>query len=328
MANDGESNVISSSSNSNTYKNIGWKDLNKWKFYTFMPAISITAHSIYYPAALVKTRIQTATATGDVQYKSTRDAFRSIYRSEGVKAFYKGFGISLIGLLNGPIYMTTLEITKEKIDTFAKTFIASEQTCAFIASSVGAATALLVVTSIATPIDVVSQRTMVQRAKKTADATSEQKFQPPKEIIKAIYAKEKIRGFYRGYWPTLANRLPTGALCWGSYSVYHTALREYFYPSELTGTIRVIRDVALIPFVAGASAGATGAAITFPLDLIRTRIQVSKVKKTFFQTGGEVISQYGIRGLYTGITARILHLGITYSIIFPAYEILKKISTD
>jgi len=278
MANNGESSVISTSTSSN--KDIGWKDLNKWKFYGFMPATSLVAHSLYYPAALVKTRIQTATTTGDAQYKSTRDAFRSIYRSEGFRGFYKGFGVSIIGLLNGPIYMTTLEITREKVGIFAKRFIPSEQTVAFLSFSLGASSALIVVTSFATPISVVSQRVMVQRAR-TIDQ-EKKNYKSPKEIIKDIYAKEKIRGFYRGYWPTLANNVPTGAICWGSYPIYLKTLRDFFDTSELTGTMRVFRNMLIIPIVAGASAGATAATITFPLDLIRTRIQVNKVKKTFF----------------------------------------------
>jgi len=284
---------------------------------------------MYYPAALVKTRIQTATATGDAQYKSTRDAFRSIYRNEGFKGFYKGWSIAVLSLTTGPLYITTLEVVREKLGNFAKQFIANEKACAFISTSAGASTALIISTSIATPLEVVSQRLMIQRAQQEASRTAKKR--TVKDIIKEIYAKEKLRGFYRAFFPAIANRLPTGALCWGTYPVYNTTYRNFvedYWPSEWNGSLLQIRDLGVIPVLAGVSAGGTGAIVTFPLDLIRARIQVSQVKKTFIQTGKDVIAQHGIRGLYAGLTARILHLGFMYSLIMPCYEILKKISSN
>ena len=44
-----------------------------------------------YPIDVVKNRIQAAPDTIPPQYASTSDAFRKIYRTEGVRGFFVGF---------------------------------------------------------------------------------------------------------------------------------------------------------------------------------------------------------------------------------------------
>ena len=99
---------------------IEFAELDPVKFYTIGPALLLGVRVMTYPAALVKTRLQAQRYTAAAsrvnatntrppkvtvmremsrgQYSGTWDAFRSIARTEGISALYKGFASKAFGL--------------------------------------------------------------------------------------------------------------------------------------------------------------------------------------------------------------------------------------
>ncbi|ORY30361.1 mitochondrial carrier [Naematelia encephala] len=77
------------------------------------------------------------------------------------------------------------------------------------------------------------------------------------------------------------------------------------------------------PFWLGGAAASMAACCTHPLDVMRVRMQTSTEKTTFIHAIRAVLSQSGIRGLYTGLSASIFRQ-MTYSVTrLGAYEALK-----
>ncbi|BEI85557.1 hypothetical protein CcaverHIS002_0509580 [Cutaneotrichosporon cavernicola] len=76
------------------------------------------------------------------------------------------------------------------------------------------------------------------------------------------------------------------------------------------------------PFYLGGLAASFAGSITHPLDLTKVRLQTSEDKK-MIQSFRRTISNYGIRGLYDGLTGTLLRQ-MTYSLMrFAAYDHFK-----
>lgn len=80
-------------------------------------------------------------------------------------------------------------------------------------------------------------------------------------------------------------------------------------------------------------------AVTFPLDLLRRRMQLEGAagrarvyKSGLFGTFGHIVRREGLRGLYRGILPEYFKVVPSVGIVFMTYEVLKSImsgrSTD
>ena len=78
--------------------------------------------------------------------------------------------------------------------------------------------------------------------------------------------------------------------------------------------------------VAGSSAGAAAAAVTTPLDVVKTRLQTrhaSLGRKGTFKCLQTVARQEGLKGLFSGWGPRTLRTAAAYGILMSSYEICK-----
>lgn len=86
-----------------------------------------------------------------------------------------------------------------------------------------------------------------------------------------VYREEGgIRGLYRGCVPTSAGVAPYVAINFAAYE----ALRKRFIDSE-TGEVSTIMKLSC-----GAMAGSISQTITYPLDVLRRRMQVAGMKNS------------------------------------------------
>lgn len=83
-----------------------------------------------------------------------------------------------------------------------------------------------------------------------------------------------------------------------------------------------------INMIAGSLAGITEHAVMFPVDLVRTRMQVLTTSPTATYTGmtealARISSVEGFKGLWKGIASVILGAGPAHALYFGAYEFVK-----
>ena len=229
-------------------RHIEWEEMDKRKFYFFGPTLFLGLRALLYPANLVKTRLQVQRK--DALYKGSFDAFVKVVRFEGVRGLYKGFLVSSFGLLSGQFYITTLELVKMR----TKDYNAAVR--GFLAGGIGS----LVGQTITVPVDVVSQKLMVQ-----GQGVNTVKLKGASTIIREIIKSDGPLGLYRGYLISLMTYAPSSAIWWASYGAY----------TGLVGSIVVTGTPHMaVLATAGALAGLTTATLTNPLDIMRTRLQV------------------------------------------------------
>ena len=147
------------------------------------------------------------------------------------------------------------------------------------------------------------------------------------EAIKGIFAKKGIGGFYQGYLGSLARDVPFRVAQLVSYE-----LTKNFY-------VRLKKDgdsgddvnlSAAESAICGALAGSFSAAITSPLDRIKTLLMTDSA--AYGGTVGSCISKIwrdeGVAGLCQGMVPRVVLIAPSVAIFFIAYEQVQQRLSD
>jgi len=189
------------------------------------------------PLWVVKTRFMTQ-PLGETSYRNTFDAFRIIYHSDGLKAFYRGLVPSLFGVTHVVVqfplyeylkdwYSHRLNVAQSELPTYAILF------CTTISKSVASL--------ITYPHEVVRTRLQIARRKrevlvqshdyrlapirqihsqvplKPPDTTTDSAHSPSKPrgtvaMIAKILHRDGWRGFYKGLGVNLVRTIPNSAM--------------------------------------------------------------------------------------------------------------------
>uniref|UniRef100_A0A6A7FTU7 Calcium-binding mitochondrial carrier protein SCaMC-1-like isoform X3 n=1 Tax=Hirondellea gigas TaxID=1518452 RepID=A0A6A7FTU7_9CRUS len=137
-----------------------------------------------------------------------------------------------------------------------------------------------------------------------------------------IYRKEGFRSFYRGYLPNLIGIIPYAGI---DLAVYETLKRRYAqrHPGQKEPSVLVI-------ITCGAVSSSCGQIASYPLALIRTRMQAQVLSKdavydpnhptTPIGLFKQILQKEGPLGLYRGIAPNFMKVAPAVSISYVMYE--------
>ncbi|KAI8785975.1 solute carrier family 25 member 44 [Biomphalaria glabrata] len=305
--------------------------MDKRKYFPLTLLSGLTIRTMLYPFVLIKTRLQIQ--KGNTVYRGTFDAFVKIVRNEGRTGLYRGFWVSCLQLFPSMAYISTYEGTRH----YLKEHLGVTENS--IRSFVGGGLASITGQTLAVPIDIISQHLMLMgRREKCKDFSewskeerraqiklsnlqnihlnervSMSRFGAVNAIIRTIYKRDGLLGFYKGYFVSLACFAPNSALWWFFYDSY-TVL--------FAGVIPTYIPRLAIQVVAAPLSGVSAALITNPIDVIRARIQVEGTK--FGETVRTLWTEEGYWLVTKGLSARLVQ-SVTFSIfIILGYETIKR----
>lgn len=215
-------------------KTIEWDMMNKQKFFPLSMLSSFSVRCCFYPLTLIKTQLQVQ-FKNDV-YTGLFDAACKIYKTEGPRGFYKGFWISSVQIFSGVFYISTYEGVRHLLTQHGS----GERTKSLVAGGC----ASLVGQTLIVPFDVISQHVMVlgmghksQHSQKgivsefnplgIAYHKNTNRMKVSIDIASAIFRKDGLRGYYRGYVASLMAYVPNSALWWTFYHLYQGEHRLY-----------------------------------------------------------------------------------------------------
>ena len=172
-----------------------------------------------YPMFLIKTRLQTQSAEA-TQYKGTFDAMRQIVRQEGVRGLYKGFWVANTTTIIRQLYFSIFEFSRHRYRSSAAfDFISSEASRDLAIDSLSGTSASLVAQTLSVPVDVVTQRMMVDRGLPNPRSRGKEAPVPAGEgsgrslstleMVRKIYGENGVRGFYRGFLISIIQFAPS-----------------------------------------------------------------------------------------------------------------------
>ncbi|XP_047169621.1 solute carrier family 25 member 44-like [Vigna umbellata] len=322
---------------------IDWHMLDKSKFFFLGAALFSGVSFTLYPMVVLKTRQQVSSSRFSCLNMSC-----AIMRYEGLRGFYKGFGTSLMGTIPArALYMGSLEVTKSNVGTAFLELGFSETTAVAVANATAGVTSAMAAQLVWTPVDVVSQRLMVQGSggSKTILANlNSESYRNGFDAFRKILCADGARGFYRGFGISILTYAPSNAFWWTSYSMVHRLIWSAFgsYLSKgksesndnLSGVRPNSKTMVAVQGLSAVMASGVSAIVTMPLDTIKTRLQVLDNEEhgrrrplTFVQTVRNLVKEGGLPACYRGLGPRWASMSLSATTMITTYEFLKRMST-
>ncbi|XP_022939956.1 solute carrier family 25 member 44-like isoform X2 [Cucurbita moschata] len=247
---------------------INWDKLDKAKFYGIGAGLFTGITVALYPVSVVKTRMQVAVK--DSAEKNAASVVKGLLKNDGVPGLYRGFGTVITGAIPARIiFLTALETTKVGAFKMVEPFKLSEPSQAAIANGLAGMTASLFSQAVFVPIDVISQKLMVQGYSGNA------RYNGGLDVARKLIKSDGIRGLYKGFGLSVITYSPSSAVWWASYGASQRIIWRFLGQNSASESFAP-SHTQLISVQAGGGiiAGATASCITTPLDTIKTRLQV------------------------------------------------------
>ena len=328
---------------------VDFDNLDKTKFFLGGAALFSGVTTCLYPLTVIKTRQMVG--DGVVGGGRNNGAFavaRDVIKTRGVAGLYRGFGTVVVGTLPiRAVYLSTLEITKARARD-ACVALDLPPMAHGLADAAGGAVASSLSQILGVPVDVLSQRQMVQGVSVRAGVHGETRelrgYENGFHALRETVKKEGVRGLYRGFGASVMTLVPSSALWWGFYGTYQRVIWS-FVPAEMGGE-RVSGDsdskpkatppaestVMGVQIFSGVFAGMSSGFLTTPLDIVKTRLQVLSGQPggeahTFGSTARALYKEHGYVGFLRGVRPRMTSVSIWGTTMVTAYEFLKRLAS-
>ncbi|KAG0622558.1 hypothetical protein M758_3G106800 [Ceratodon purpureus] len=279
------------------------------------------ADGLMYPMMTVKSRIQvqgsgSSGSTGALyMYGGPLHAIRDIATKEGLRTFYKGSATILVGVSSTALYMTTYQTIKRHLPGGEDSPVVQFGGGMFATS---------VSSIVAVPVEVIRQRQMVQSACAGA-------YMGSIHTAKSIFQQEGLRAFYRGYLLNQMLCVPFNAVFMPLWEASKRAC------AQLSGAESVEKLELQYELGSAFFPSALAAALTNPMDVIKTRLQVQGKSNVYSRTqysgawdaAKEIYKYEGIAGFSSGLTSRMMWVAPSVMICFTTFDqIMKWVTPD
>ncbi|EQC39121.1 hypothetical protein SDRG_03329 [Saprolegnia diclina VS20] len=247
---------------------------------------------------------------------SLPQAFMKVVRNEGVVSLWKGNGASVVHRFPySAVNFFTYELMKGSFGEASSQ--SGQMSISFLSGAIAAATS----TSVCYPIDLIRTRLITQLDKDI-------RYRGISHAFHRIRAEEGTRGLYRGLSTTLLVTVPNMAV---NFTMFE-ALKEMalVYRSSKNEDASVNTSLGVIDtLLCGGVSGIVSSSITFPVDVIRRRMQISGI-----HGGGRAMSameitralyaEQGVRGFYRGLAPELLKVIPMVGITFGSFDYIKQ----
>lgn len=244
-------------------------------------------------------------------------AARHIRTSYGIPALFKGHSASLVRVF------PYAGINFLAYEQFRAAIITSPEKEApwrrFLCGSMAGATSTL----ITYPLELIRTRLAFETVQKNPSSWI--------GISRKMYfeggGSGSLSNLYRGIAPTMLGILPYA----GTSFLTHDLLRDWLrtpilapYTLEAPSSTRL---TAVAQLSCGAAAGIVAQTISYPIDIIRRRIQVGSVvdtKSGILETAQRIFLERGMRGFYVGLTIGYVKMAPMVATSFYVYDRMKR----
>ncbi|KAG5357838.1 putative mitochondrial carrier protein [Yarrowia sp. B02] len=247
----------------------------------------------FFPIDTLKTRLQ---------------AKGGFFVNGGWHGVYRGVGSAIVASAPGAsLFFLTYEYTKTHLTPHIRALILNDDAAQGVTHMIGASLGEVAACMVRVPSEVIKQRAQTGHYKSSMEAL--------KSILNNSSGEGVLRGLYRGYATTIVREIP--------FTMIQFPLYEYLKKKWARATQRDVvtsKEAA----VCGSFAGGVAAAITTPLDVIKTRLMLHKQRQSFFQTYRQIVQTEGYSALLKGIGPRTMWISAGGAIFLGVYETAKK----
>jgi len=175
-------------------------------------AATVASDALMNPFDVIKQRMQVHKS----EFRSAFTCARTVYRTEGLSAFY----ISYPTTLTMTIPFTAVQFT---VYEQLKSFLNPSGSYSPMTHMISGGLAGAVAGAVTTPLDVA--KTILQ-TRGTSQDVEIRKVGGMVDAFRIIWSRDGARGFARGLTPRVLTFMPSNALCWLSYEFFKAAIRD------------------------------------------------------------------------------------------------------
>ncbi|XP_075683750.1 mitochondrial glutathione transporter SLC25A40 isoform X1 [Rhinoderma darwinii] len=239
------------------------------------------------------------------RFTGTTDAFVQIVRNEGIRSLWSGLPPTLVMAVPATaIYFTCYDQLR---DILIHRLSNVESACLIAGAAARLGSATLI-----SPLELIRTK-MQSRPLSYKELTS---------CIKSSVVKEGWRSLWKGWGPTVLRDVPFSAMYWYNYELGKKWLCQRYNKTEPTLSIC---------FASGALSGSIAAVVTLPFDVVKTRRQVEvgelevlhnaqKRSTSTWKIMHTIMSENGFRGLFAGLSPRLIKIAPACAIMISTYE--------
>ncbi|OLY79715.1 putative mitochondrial carrier [Smittium mucronatum] len=256
-------------------------------------------------------------------YSGVIGTLKKIWKEEGFLGYMRGNGTNVIRIVPySAVQFATYERLKRLLMEKGKTELDTKRR---LTAGAGAGIASVITTY---PLDIVRTRISVQTGKIYENAASLPKdakgrpIIPPmpgivKTFVKIYTTEGGFRAIFRGLGATLTGVAPYVALNFQCYEV----LRKFFTPAGESSPSGVNK------LICGAIAGCIAQTFTYPLDVLRRKMQVASMSElelgysSTWDALKKILATEGPKGLYRGLVPNYLKVAPAIGVSFWSYEL-------
>ena len=146
------------------------------------------------------------------------------------------------------------------------------------------------------------------------------------DVVSGLWMEEGVVSFWRGNTPALLMYTGYGACQFALYAPMRSLLAA---GCDATGS-NSAQTSAGLSFASGAACGTAATAMTYPLDVLRTRFAAQGVPAAHRSPRAmarAIVAREGVRSLFTGFAPAIAAIGPNIGISFAAYDVLASLAS-
>jgi solute carrier family 25 phosphate transporter 3 len=286
-----------------------------YRYFVAGGVCAATSHGITTPVDVVKTRMQ---ADLEKYNQGIRQAALDIMKEDGPQALLGGLGPTVLGYgvegaMKFGVYEVMKPITKRLLEQISDT---DHTAIAYIAASViaGAVASILLCPMESARIKMVTDTSYSQSSLL--------------QVLNKISQENGVLSLFGGIWAMLTKQIPYTMAKQVSFDVVAGMLYALFdSKKDLMSTITA-NDIKWIVSVTAAFVASIFACIfSQPGDMILTETYKgsSGEKRPFLGVVQNIYGKGGIPGFFTGVGARILHVGMIITSQLVIYDIVKQL---
>lgn len=236
------------------------------------------------------------------QFKGATDTLVRIVRYEGVGKLYSGLAPTIwMSVPATVLYFSTYDIMRLKL---------CDKGCVLSAPMIAGCSARVLSQTVVSPLELI--RTQMQA--QTLESG----------VLKGIRANIQANGFlslWKGLLPTLWRDVPFSGIYWTGYQ----SIKSILIPKDKPISSN---QIFFRTFLAGAASGACAAVAVTPADVAKTRSQMILVdylstRKNTLAILRQVWKAEGLRGIFAGVSARLIRVPPACAIMISSYEVCK-----
>ncbi|XP_061338588.1 mitochondrial arginine transporter BAC2-like [Gastrolobium bilobum] len=241
---------------------------------------------------------------------SASTILRNVVAKEGPSALYRGMGAPLASVTfqNAMVFQIYAVLSR----AFSTPSVSASDPPSLKGVALGGICTGAVQSTLLSPVELIKIRLQLQN---TGQLTDTQK--GPVMIAKNIWKMEGIRGIYRGFGITMLRDAPAHGFYFWTYEY----TREILHP----GCRKSCQESLNTMLIAGGLAGVVSWVFSYPLDVIKTRLQAqtpSSLKyKGILDCLRKSIKQEGYVVLWRGLGTALARAFVVNGAVFSSYEI-------